>query len=114
MHTKHTKHSNVSQLKYAKKKKKKKIPLTDDTVEATFVGTFIPIVVTAIDAFGVVMATGFVVMLTDCVMSVLPTKVYCIDQFLTNYKSFLLYVRNGNTLLTKFTEFSARRFCKVL
>lgn len=54
--------------------------MADDAVEAIFVGTFIPIVVvTGIDAFGVVMATGFVVMLTDWVMSVIPTKVLCID-----------------------------------
>lgn len=68
--------TNISKLIY----EQKKIPLADDAVEATFVGTFIPIVVvTAIDAFGVVIATGFVVMLTDCFMSVIPTKVLCID-----------------------------------
>lgn len=75
--------TNISKLIY----EQKKLPLADDAVEATFVGTFIPIVVvTAIDAFGVVMATGFVVMLTDCVMSVIPTKVHCIDELY--YKSF--------------------------
>lgn len=75
--------TNISKLIY----EQKKIPLADDAVEATFVGTFIPVVVvTAIDAFGVVMATGFVVMLTDCVMSVIPTKVLCIDELY--YKSF--------------------------
>lgn len=109
MHTKHTKHLNVSQLKYAKKKTKQKKPLTDDPVEATFVGTFIPIVVTAIDAFSVVMATGFVVMLTDCVMSVLPTKVYCIDQFLTNYKSFFVVCKKWQYITYKIY----RIFCKT-
>lgn len=54
--------------------------MVDDVVEVIFVGIFIFIVVViGIDVFGVVMVTGFVVMLIDWVMLVIFIKVFCID-----------------------------------